>query len=174
MGGKSIRFQWSHHLSIEGIHFKMLMCAFKVLHGLATTYTWANCWASTDLNAHLRSANSGTLLCVPSTKNKLGESSFSSAGPQTFVKCSIAGDKRSGYTKNGFKRLLNTHLYLFPLFVIVYMAFHILHLKWGSILTCMCTCYLFMYLVTCPLPIHIYLTCAIYSYYYYYYYYYEV
>ena len=87
------------------IHFKMLMYAFKALH----QHMWANCWTSIDLNATGRFANSATLLCVPSTKNNLGDLSYSSAAPH--LGNALPQFIREADTKNGFKRLLKTHLF---------------------------------------------------------------
>jgi hypothetical protein len=92
----------------ERIKFKVLMYAFKALHGLAPVYV--NSLLDVYIPGRcLRSVTGGTLLNVPKTKKKAGEAAFSSVAPRLWN--ALPQNVRAVNSKTGFKKLLKTHLF---------------------------------------------------------------
>jgi hypothetical protein len=92
----------------ERIRFKVLMYAFKAIHGLAPVYV-SNLVEVYIPGRHLRSATGGTLLNIPRTKKKCGDAAFSSVAPRLWN--ALPQRVRCADTKNAFKKLLKTHLF---------------------------------------------------------------
>ena len=95
----------------ERIRFKVLMYAFKAIHGLSPVYV-NNLVEVYIPGRHLRSATGGTLLNVPRTKKKCGDAAFSSVAPRLWN--ALPQRVRCADTKNAFTKLLHSAWTLHP------------------------------------------------------------
>jgi hypothetical protein len=99
-----------HWLPVDKrIDFKVLLCIYKALNGLAPDYL-SNCLTTyIPSREGLRSANDLTRLVIPKSRRRCGDRSFSTYGPRIWN--NLPFQIRSAPTVATFKCSLKTHLY---------------------------------------------------------------
>ena len=95
----------------QRISFKILLFAFKAIHGFAPTYLRELVSIKRSGNYNLRSSSDGLLLATPSYRSRvtLGDRSFQVAAPALWN--ILPGEIRSITDLGIFKRHLKTHLF---------------------------------------------------------------
>jgi len=102
-----------HWLSVrQRVVFKIAGLVHQSLAGAAPAYLADDCCLLSDVGRHpLRSNfNDTRKLFVPRTHNKLGDRSFSAAGPRLWNDLP-PGLRRPGLTFDSFRKSLKTHLF---------------------------------------------------------------
>jgi len=96
----------------QRVLFKIAGLVYQSLAGAAPAYLADDCCLLSDAGRRPLRSNSNDIrkLFVPRTHNKLGDSSFSAAGPRLWNDIP-PGIRRPGLTFDSFKKSLKTHLF---------------------------------------------------------------